>query len=469
MQRHGRLLQARAWRDRILAVITVCAGLIQLPALAQVPDEPQTLPAAPQAAPIDKAELREQQLPTPGQEVTVAAIDVEGNETIPKSAIMKHVKTQVNRGVSPETIRDDVRSLYATRWFFSVEPRFRQTDQGMVLVFKVFERPTVRSVKYKGNSKIKTGYLEALTNLKPGSPYDVSANKEAAHRIEDTYHERGHAFATVELESGSQADDRDVIFKIEEGPKVTVTRVRFFGNDFFSSALLKTKLRTKTAWFRGLAGTLLGGKYDPATIPDDIAALKQYYQQLGFFDVKIDKELLFSDSRARVEIHYTINEGQRYVVQNVLVEGNRVLSEESLRSEFKLNAGDHFNARHLNQDLLRIRSKYGQQGRLFAKVEAVPRFLENAGMVDVVYRIDEDRVRRIRRLNVHFEGDHPHTKETVVHNRSLIRPGDLANSRLIERTKRRLEGTQLFERGPRQGVRINITPIDVPGGNISGL
>ncbi|MEO1999655.1 MAG: BamA/TamA family outer membrane protein, partial [Planctomycetaceae bacterium] len=167
------------------------------------------------------------------------------------------------------------------------------------------------------------------------------------------------------------------------------------------------------------------------------------------------------------EVEYTISEGPRYVVQNVLIEGNRVLTEEKLRSEFKLNAGDHFNARHLNQDLLRIRNKYGQQGRLFAKVEAVPRFLETPAMVDVVYRIDEDRIRRIRRLNVHFEGDHPHTKETVVHNRSLIRPGDLANSRLIERTKRRLEGTQLFERGPQQGVRININPIDIPAANVS--
>jgi len=462
--RRGRLIRTRAVRGALLAMATACLCLPPVSGQAQTPGEPATLPAAPVAAPLAAATPTDDGQPSPNRDVSVSSIEVEGNETIPKSAIMKHIKTQVNRQASPETIREDVRSLYATRWFFSVEPRFRQTDNGMALVFKVFERPTVRSVEYRGNQKIKTEYLKALTNLKPGSPFDISANKEAAHRIEDTYHERGHAFATVELEKGADPDDRDIIFLIEEGPKVIVSRVRFIGNEFFSSALLRTKLRTKTilpglGW---LGVTWLGGKYDPATIPDDIASLKQYYQQLGFFDVDLTKQLLFNDNRSRVEVQYTITEGQRYVVQNILIEGNRVLAEEDLRSEFKLAAGDHFNARYLNQDLLRVRSKYGQQGRLFATVEAVPRFLETPAKVDVVYRIDEDRVRRIRRLNVHFGGDHPHTKETVVHNRSLIRPGDLANSRLIERTKRRLEGTQLFERGPRQGVRININPIDVP-------
>jgi len=460
----GRLIRTRAVRGAFLTVATACLCLAHVSADAQTTGQPATLPAAPVAAPITAVTPTDAGPSSSNDNVRVSSIEVEGNETIPKSAIIKHIKTQVNRQASPETIREDVRSLYATRWFFSVEPRFRQTDDGMALVFKVFERPTVRSVEYRGNHKIKTEYLKALTNLKPGSPFDISANKEAAHRIEDTYHERGHAFATVELQKGADADDRDIIFLIDEGPKVIVSRVRFIGNEFFSSGLLKTKLRTKTSilglgW---LGVTWLGGKYDPATIPDDIAALKQYYQQLGFFDVDVTKQLLFNENRSRVDIHYTITEGQRYVVQNILIEGNRVLTEEDLRSEFKLAAGDHFNARYLNQDLLRIRSKYGQQGRLFAKVEAVPRFLETPAKVDVVYRIDEDRIRRIRRLNVHFGGEHPYTKETVVHNRSLIRPGDLANSRLIERTKRRLEGTQLFERGPRQGVRININPIDIP-------
>ncbi|MEO1999656.1 MAG: POTRA domain-containing protein, partial [Planctomycetaceae bacterium] len=279
-----RLIQARAWRDRIVTATAVYLCLFQVSVRAQVPEAPATLPAAPLAAPIAKSATGDPELPSQDRNASVSAIEVEGNETIPKSAILKHVKTQVNRAVSPETIREDVRSLYATRWFFSVEPRFRQTDKGMVLVFKVFERPTVRSVEFKGNLKIKTGYLQALTNLKPGSPFDISANKEAAHRIEDTYHERGHAFATVELEKGSDPDDRDVVFRIAEGPKVIVSRVRFIGNAFFSSPLLKTKLRTKSAWFGWMGVTWLGGKYDPATIPDDIASLKQYYQQLGFFD-----------------------------------------------------------------------------------------------------------------------------------------------------------------------------------------
>ena len=408
----------------------------------------------------------------PSVDDVIVDVQVEGNLTIPDSAILRHVKTQRDRPAEPLVVREDVRALYATRWFFSVEPRFRRTAQGMSLVFKVFERPVVRRVQYVGNKKMKTKHLEALTNIKAGSPFDVTSNKEAARRIEQTYHEKGFAFATVELARGAGKEDRDVVFQINEGPKVKVTKISFEGNEFFSSSLLKTKLRTKTAFLSWLGIKLLGGKYDPSTIPDDIASLKQYYHSLGFFDVKIDKQILFSDDKSSVHVAYNISEGTRYEIQGIHFEGNRVLTVNNLRDGSKLQSGEFFNSRNLNHDVAKMQDQYGELGRLFAKVDAIPRFLETPGKVDIVYQVDEDRVRMIRRINVHYNGDMPHTRETVILNRSLIHPGDLANNQLIQRTKSRLEGSQLFERGPAQGVSINISPVDdnlqLAGGSIRG-
>lgn len=443
----------RAWLARICLAASVLYGAAECSWGQQLTVDPLPSEAVPPSAISE----------------SIVDIRIEGNTTIPASAISRHIKTQPNRPASPESIREDVRALYATRWFFSVEPRYRQTDEGLVLIFKVLERPVVRNVEYKGNDKIKTKVLTQITNIKTGSPFDVSANRESARRIEAEYHKKGYAFATVELEKGGSKDDRDVVFLIKEGPKVKVMRVRFLGNEFCSDGLLKTKLRTKTALLGWVGLPWLGGKYDPATIPDDVDSLKQYYNSLGFFDVDIEKRVLFSEDRSKVELEYSINEGTRYKVENVEFVGNRTLSEDDLLDDTKLHAGDYFNSRHLGLDISKIQDQYGRLGRLFAKVEAVPRFREEPGTVDVVYQIDEDRVRRIRRFNVHFEGDYPHTKETVVMNRSLIHPGDLANSRLIERTKSRLEGSQLFERGPGQGVRINITPIEEEGDQLASI
>ena len=242
--------------------------------------------------PDEPARPLEASLPIPGT-LTEPLVDVrvEGNSTIPASAIAKYIKTRSGRAADRNQIREDVRSLYGTRWFLSVEPRYRQTDAGLVLIFKVIERPILQKVVYQGNKAIKTKHLESITGLKRGSPFDVSANREAAQAIENHYREKGFAFASVELAKGGSRQDREVVFEIKEGPKVKVTRVKFKGNDEFSGPLLKTKLHTKTAilW-------VFGGKYDPTTFQDDIRALKQYYQSLGYFDVQIKENVTFKNA-----------------------------------------------------------------------------------------------------------------------------------------------------------------------------
>src|SRR5690606_1544495 len=137
-----------------------------------------------------------------------------------ESAIVQQVRTRPDRPASEPQVREDVRALYGTRWFYSVEPKFVRGDKGLELVFVVLERPIVRKVEFQGRKKIKEKYLTAETGLRVGSPFDVSANREAARRLENYYHEKGYAFATVELAKGDQPDDREVVFRIYEGPKV---------------------------------------------------------------------------------------------------------------------------------------------------------------------------------------------------------------------------------------------------------
>ncbi len=384
-------------------------------------------------------------------------IQVEGNESIPALSILQKTKIQRGRPVSRDQVIEDVRQLFATRWFSSVQPVYRKTDQGLVLVFKVKERPIVEKVEFRGNSKIKTKRLEATTGLKIGSPFDISANQESVHRIKQLYVERGYRFAEVKLLKGDGPDDRQVIFEINEGPKVVVSGISFQGNKFVSSGVLKTKLLTKKA---PLGLSVLGGKFDPATVEDDLISLKQYYNGLGFFDVKIEEKVGFNKDRSKVQIDYTVNEGKRYQIRDILIEGNQIFSEEEIRDDIKLASGEFFNSRTLSTDVEKLTTKYGERGHLFARVNPVPRFLEAPGEVDLVYQINEDKPYRIRRITPHIAGDNPRTKSSVLTNPLMVSPGDLANQRLITKSKRRIEGGQVFEKGPQNGPRINVTKVD---------
>lgn len=392
----------------------------------------------------------------------VVDILVEGNDTIETQAIRKLIRSAIGRPPTEAQIREDVKALYSTRWFFSVEPRYRRGDAGLVLVFRVIERPMVEKVEFRGNDRIKTGYLEKLTGLKSGSPFDVSVNREAAKRIEEHYKSKGFPYTKVTLEKGDRREDRQVIFVVDEGPKVIVGSVKFEGNDSFSYGILKQKLSLKPA----LLGLPFLGKYKPEQLPDDIASLKQYYHSLGYFDVEIEKEVAIDEEpwnplsykAAHAIITYRIKEGPRFRIRNLVIEGNKIFTTEELSADLKLRSGDEYNSRHMTKDVEAIKERYGNLGRTFANVEPVPRFLEETGTMDLVYQINEDRVYTIRHVNVHIQGDHPHTKQSVVINRILAHPGDLANPKKIRQSERRLEG-QLFDRAGPTAPRIQIAKV----------
>ena len=377
----------------------------------------------------------------------IVDVRIEGNTTIPAASIAKLVKTRSGRVPTPGQVRDDVKALYKTSWFFSVQPIYRQTTEGLVLIFRVTERPILKTVTYQGNKKIKTKNLENLTGLKPGGAFNVSVNREATRRIEQHYHEKGYNFAKVELKRGDLEEDRDVVFEIDEGAKVYVASIKLEGNEFFGTALLKTKLKSKTRKI-----PYFGGTYDPANIADDVFSLREYYQGLGFFDVQIENKVAFSEDKAKAQLEYKITEGMRYKIRNVEIDGERVISEETLRKDLEINGGQFFSAAKLSKDVDKIRDRYGALGRIFADIKAVPRFLEEPGQVDLVYNIDEDRVYRIRKIDVVINGEYPHTKETVVLNQCLFSPGDLANPKLIQKTQRRLGGSGYFSNNQMDGT-----------------
>ena len=375
---------------------------------------------------------------------------IEGNSTIPNSEIAKHIKTRPGRPVTQKQIKDDVDALVRTRWFSTVEPTFRRTNEDVVLVFLVLERPIVRRVEYKGLKKIKQKVFDAMTQLEPGSPFDVASNRECARRIEEHYHEKGFAFATVELEKGNNRDDREVVFLVSEGPKVRVSSVEFNKSRDLDNSIPGNNTRKKIGFI-----PFFSGEFDQSTINDDIECIKRYYHSLGYFDFDIKHLLKFTEDKSKVEIYYEIEEGTRYKIRNIEVAGNTVLSVEEIRKLIKVAEGIPYNQRDIDKDVDAIATRYLELGRLFCRVDAMPRLTEAEGFVDVVYKIDEDKVYRVRGMNLHIPADH---SDTSVNKRARkinkkIQPGDLADPKTVHMVERRLEGSQNFESSKDNGVR----------------
>ncbi|MEM9701697.1 MAG: POTRA domain-containing protein, partial [Planctomycetota bacterium] len=417
----------------------LCGGAVAVAALILLPAGAAKAQIAPKTAIVD--------------------VRVEGNETIPAAVILQHTSIKSGRVVTDHELLEDVRSLYRTKWFSRVKREVRTTPEGPVVVFLVKELPEVASVQYRGNEKVSDAQLAKVTGLEPGSsPYRVMFNQDAAEQIRRYYVEQGYRHAKVRLARGDQPEHRDVIFQIEEGPRVRVAKVSFAGNKSFSSAVLKRDLTTKTKLL-GVVGIFNFGLFDPQTVPEDEAILTDYYRDLGFFDVKVEANVSESDDRSNIFVRFDIEEGLRYRVRNITLEGNDKLGDDVLLPPgsgllaraigwgnvgAKLQPGDYYNARFLQADRRQMEELYGAEGRLFTKILPAPEFLDEPGLIDLKYVIEEDKVRYIRHINAQVLGDHPHTQRALIHNQMLVSPGDKADPTLLNKSRSRIGSSPQF-------------------------
>jgi outer membrane protein insertion porin family len=381
----------------------------------------------------------------------VVDVRVRGNRNVAANDVLKHVRTRAGRPYQLELVEADVRRLNKTRMFVDVQPYTQQTDNGLIVIFEVRERPYIQYVKYVGNEKIKRKILQRETELEPGDALDPFAVEEGRRKLEEWYHSHGFTQARVSIVEGSKVDDRGVIYLINEGQKQKILWTRFVGNTIASDSRLRTQIKSKPPILY-----LFKGEVDRQQIDEDVNRLTAYYRSLGFFRARVGRELEFGDDGKWLTLTFVIDEGPRYTIRNVSFIGNEKFSSSELGEELELAGGEHFNQAEMTADVAKIQEKYGSIGYIFADVQADPRFLEEPGRLDLVYDISEGDRYRVGRIDVDIAGEYPHTKVTTVLNRISLVPGDIVDIRELRASERRLRASGLFENDPARGIAPKI-------------
>lgn len=382
----------------------------------------------------------------------VADVRIKGNESLPEHEIFQHLRTRRDREFDPEVVQADVRRLASTGRFADVETFTEETPGGVVVTFQLQERPAIRYIRFHGNRGIGDQRLTANSGLKLGDPINRFAVREARRKTEEMYHDKGFALAQVDVVEGDKPGDRGVVLQVREGPVERIESVNFIGNTVVSDARLRTQIESKP----GVLWYLLRGKVDREKINADVEKLTAYYRNLGYFNARIGREMKYDDSGKWLKLTFVIDEGPRYRIRNVSIRGADRFASEELQQALSLASGEFFNLTRMQTDVNALKDLYGGNGYIFAKVQADPRFLEEPGMLDLTYEIEEGNRWRVGEINVHIRGENPHTRESVVLNRISLRPGDIVDIREVRASERRLRYSQLFRNNPAQGVAPRI-------------
>jgi outer membrane protein insertion porin family len=388
----------------------------------------------------------------------VRSVRITGNRSVPENEIRTHLRTRENLRFDPEVVEADVRRLVSSGRVRHVRTFVDDGIDGVTVTFEVSEVATIGYIRIVGNRGYLNRTLQGQTGLKVGEPMNRFSVSEGKRRIEDYYRQRGYGRVQVSVFEGDKPEHRGIVYVISEGVRERIASVDFEGNKFLSDARLKTLIQSKPAilWtFRGIV--------DRDKIDQDVERLTAYYRNFGYFQTRIGRELQFDENKKWLTLKFVIDEGQRYRVHSVTVNGNEKFTVKSLMKQLDLEAGKFFDVKTMNRDVNALRDAYGVQGHIFADIQAEPRFFEEPGWIDLVYNVSEGEAFRVGQINVKIVGENPHTKRSVVWNRVSVRPMDICDIGKIRNSERRLVQSQLFEHNLSAGItpRIVIQPPDL--------
>lgn len=391
----------------------------------------------------------------PQNGISIQEVKIIGNRAVPTQRIESMIRTRRGRVYDPEQVQNDVRTLIGSGLFSDVRPYHRESNGGVAVTFEVFERPVVKYVHFVGNEKIKDKVLRKNLGLAVGDPLNQFGVDEARRQLAAFYREKGYSLAQVSIIKGTNSEDDGVAFRIHEGPRQRIRSTKFVGNSIASDARLKTQIKSKPGWFY-----FFGGKISSEQVEQDIERLTMYYRSLGFFRARVGPQVTFDENQKWSNVRFVIDEGPRYRVNEIRLNGNQEIDSHRLMEKTELREGAYFSLARMQRDLNTLRDQYGSQGYVYADVQANPQFFEQPGIMDIVYNIKEGEQWRVGRVHVIIDGENSHTRRNVVLNRLSVKPGDIVDVREIRSSERRLQHSQLFMANPQQGVmpRIEVRP-----------
>ena len=196
-------------------------------------------------------------------------------------------------------------------------------------------------VRVGGNKFLKDGAIKNLLGVEKGERYEeynfdylLEAGLAA---VEAAYYAEGFEAVRVdsELKVGKK-DKRDLKIIVEEGPRATVKEVDLVG-----------VAPERLAAVRDALDAEVGAPLSAAKLNEAAVRVGDYYHERGYGRAKVTAEI----NRKAAVVIYTVDEGQKYYIDEVVASGNERTHAVIVTREinYKLNPSRLWNASKLDE------------------------------------------------------------------------------------------------------------------------
>ena len=280
---------------------------------------------------------------------------------------------------------------------------------------------TVRDIRIEGLQRVEPGTIFVSLPVRVGDVYNDEKGSAAIRTLFGL-----GLFKDVRIEVSGDV----LVIVVEERP--TIADVEFVGTKEFDKDVLKKALRDV-----GLAD---GRPFDKAQLDRAEQELKRQYINRSLYASEVVTTVTPIE-RNRVNLTFTVVEGDPAKISEIRIVGNQVFSESTLRGLFDLDTGgwlswytksDRYSRAKLNADIESLRSYYLTRGYLEFKVDSTQvAILPNKTDIAITINITEGERFVVSgvKLEGNFLGKDDEFKSLVT-----IRPGQAYNADEVAKT-----------------------------------
>ena len=394
---------------------------------------------------------------------------IEGNNRISDETIKVYGDINLDKTIDEVEIDKILKNLYETNFFEDVQIFLDDN----ILKINVKEYKIINQLLIVGEPSTKfKEELKKNLKLKEKSSFIRSFLIDDINRIKSFYSSLGFNFSIVDAKFNEIDENNiDLIFEISKGSETKISSITFIGDKKIKSKRLADIIASeKHNFWKFLTRNT---KFSQNLVDLDIRLLQNYYKSLGYYDVKITSNSAELNDSGNIDLIYSIDAGERYIINKVSTNIDPVFDKKIffiLEESFSEIVGDYYSPFKVKK-----------------LIDKLDKLIEKENIQFVEYNIEEELESDTISLKINiFEGEkilveeinivgNVVTNENVIRSELILDEGDPFSKVSLDKSVANIKARRIFKNvftNVKVGSRDNLKIIDInveemPTGEIS--
>lgn len=373
--------------------------------------------------------------------LTIEVEDLAKGSSFETKTVENKLKTKVGEPFSQNVFDQDLKTL--AKEYDKVVPSVSPDQDGVKVTLKVWLRPLISQIIWKGDFHFKKAKLEKELNIHPFSLFNKQEFNKSFHKLREFYMKRGYFEAQLDYDVIKDPNRNEIAVEIsiKEGMSGLIQKVTYEGFTPDELKALKEKVHIKKynpliSWYKRT------GIYHREIMEYDKMNVLQFLRDQGYANSKVEILVKSSEKKNRIDIDIRANRGEKYTFGEINFVGNKDFNNEEIQQLVLVKKGESYSPKKIQETVESINSFYGKKGYIDATVAYEPHLKESDESYSIQFKIDEGEPYRVGLIKVLGNN---RTQSKVILRETLLEPGNTFNTNKLEYTQKRLQNVQYYK------------------------